>query len=97
MFAARQNVPFVSLPYASKIAGFIEELELPTPPLDNLNAGTLLAHIDRSWDTQKTLRNRIARNLPALVARAKENHAILREILQGQEVGDARPRSTAGA
>ena len=92
IFAARQGVPFVSLPYASKIAGFIEELELPAPPLDDLDAGTLLAHIDRSWDTQRTLRAKIAKNLPALQERAKENRLIVKEVLSGQEDSRASAR-----
>jgi polysaccharide pyruvyl transferase CsaB len=82
IFAARQNVPFVSLPYASKVEGLIEELELPAPPvLTELNAGTLLAHIDRSWDFRESLRERIAAHLPALQARALENEAIVKELL----------------
>ncbi len=97
IFAARQGVPFVALPYANKIAGFIEELDLPTPPLDNLNAGTLLAHIDRAWDMQRTMKNRIGKHLPALVARAVENQAIVREILSSTHQIDhhARARSAA--
>ncbi|HUR40743.1 MAG TPA: polysaccharide pyruvyl transferase family protein, partial [Verrucomicrobiae bacterium] len=71
IFAARQGVPFVSLPYASKVEGFIEEMELPAaPPLSGLNAGTLLAHIDRSWDFRHGLSERITANLPKLQARA---------------------------
>lgn len=82
IFAARQNVPFLSLPYASKVEGFIEEMELPAPPvLAGLNAGTLLAHIDRSWDYRQSLRERIAANLPKLQARALENETALRALL----------------
>jgi polysaccharide pyruvyl transferase CsaB len=82
IFAARQGVPFVSLPYASKVEGFIEELELPAPPvLADLNAGTLLAHIDRSWDFRVNLRERIAANLPKLQSRAIENETIVKELL----------------
>ena len=82
IFAARQGVPFVSLPYASKVEGFIEELELPSPPvLGDLNAGTLMAHIDRSWDYRTHLAERITRHLPNLQARAQENESILRGLL----------------
>jgi polysaccharide pyruvyl transferase CsaB len=97
IFAARQGVPFVSLPYASKIAGFIEELELPAPPLDDLNAGTLLAHIDRSWDLQRSLRARIAKHVPRLQARARETRAIVEEVLSGQEDERASAGKTAKA
>jgi polysaccharide pyruvyl transferase CsaB len=96
IFAARQEVPFVSLPYSRKIDGFIEELELQVAPLDKLNAGTLLAHIDRSWDMQRTIRNRIAKHLPGLVERARMNQAIVNEILDRKETGKrARTRSAA--
>jgi polysaccharide pyruvyl transferase CsaB len=82
IFAARQGVPFVSLPYATKVEGLIEELELPSPPIvADLNEGTLLAHIDRSWDYRQSLRERIAKNLPPLQARALQNDTILRELL----------------
>jgi len=70
------------LPYASKVEGFIEELELPSPPvLGDLNAGTLMAHIDRSWDYRTHLAERITRHLPNLQARAQENESILRGLL----------------
>ena len=59
-------------------------------PLENLNAGTLLAHIDRSWDMQRTLRSRIAKHLPALEKRARENLAIVEELVRGQENPHAR-------
>lgn len=82
IFAARQGVPFVSLPYASKVEGFLEEMELPAPPvLAGLNAGTLLAHIDRSWDFRDSLRERIAANLPKLQSRAMENEAAVKTLL----------------
>lgn len=84
IFAARQGVPFVSLPYATKVSGFIEELELPAPPLGMLNAGTLLAHVDRSWDLRKTLSTRIAKKLPALIERAKQNQAVVETLLGGR-------------
>ena len=82
IFAARLNVPFVSLPYASKVEGFLEEMELQAPPaLAGLNAGTLLAHIDRSWDFRDSLRERIAANLPKLQSRALENEAAVKTLL----------------
>lgn len=82
IFAALAGVPFVSLPYATKVSGFIEDLELPAPPLSDLNAGTLLAHIDRSWDSRAGIRERIAKNLPALQQRAARNHEVLMQLLQ---------------
>lgn len=82
IFAARQGVPFVSLPYATKVEGFIEEMDLPAaPPLASLNSGTLLAHIDRSWDFRTSLRERIAAHLPKLQQRALENEAAVKAVL----------------
>jgi polysaccharide pyruvyl transferase CsaB len=86
IFAARQGVPFVSLPYASKVEGFIEELDMPSPPaLNSISEGTLLAHIDRSWDYRAALRQRMAERLPNLQARSKENHEIVAGLLAHRE------------
>lgn len=82
IFAARQGVPFVSLPYATKVDGLIQELDLPAAPaLSDLNAGTLLAHIDRSWDFRQQLRERIAAHLPQVQSRALENEALAKSLL----------------
>ena len=34
IFAALQDVPFVSLPYASKVKGFLEDLDIPYTPME---------------------------------------------------------------
>jgi polysaccharide pyruvyl transferase CsaB len=47
MFAALQGVPFVALPYADKVMGFLESMDMPMPPATQVNAGQLSAHIDR--------------------------------------------------
>jgi hypothetical protein len=62
------------LPYASKVTGFLDALEMPMPPLQQVNAGRLIAHIDRSWDLRKDLQARIDRALPALQARARQTN-----------------------
>src|SRR6266403_1967500 len=46
IFAALSRVPFVALPYSSKVAGFLEDLEIAMPPLKQVNAGQLIAYID---------------------------------------------------
>src|SRR5205807_985242 len=46
VFAALRGVPFVALPYAGKVAGFLEDLKLPAPPLNPVNPGPLCAHLD---------------------------------------------------
>ncbi|MFI5327634.1 MAG: polysaccharide pyruvyl transferase family protein, partial [Candidatus Rokuibacteriota bacterium] len=55
IFAALNRVPFVALPYSSKVAGFLEDLEIAMPPLKQVNAGQLIAYIDRWWDLRRNL------------------------------------------
>jgi polysaccharide pyruvyl transferase CsaB len=81
IFAALAGVPFVALPYASKVEAFVAELELPSPPLEEVTIGKLLAHIDRSWDTQDALRDTIARRLPPLQERARETNHVVLDVL----------------
>jgi hypothetical protein len=66
-------LPFVPLPYTPKVVGVVEEFGLDPPRLDRLNAGQLIALIDRAWDGREELRTRIEHTLPALQARAREN------------------------
>jgi polysaccharide pyruvyl transferase CsaB len=84
IFAALQRVPFVALPYASKVTGFLDALEMPMPPLQQVNAGRLIAHIDRSWDLQAELQARIDRVLPTLQERARETNKIAVRLLLNQ-------------
>ncbi|HKQ31346.1 MAG TPA: polysaccharide pyruvyl transferase family protein [Burkholderiales bacterium] len=82
IFAALQNVPFVALPYASKVDGFLNDMELVTPPLHLVNAGRLIAHIDHNWDARYALQRQIRRKLPALQERAAQTNAIAARLLQ---------------
>ncbi|MGH9457542.1 MAG: polysaccharide pyruvyl transferase family protein [Thermoanaerobaculia bacterium] len=82
MFAAIQNVPFVALPYATKVEGFLEEMGMETPPLGDVSAGVLLAEIDRCWDHRGELRARIEERLPALQERARRTHELLLELIR---------------
>jgi polysaccharide pyruvyl transferase CsaB len=82
IFAALQRVPFVALPYASKVTGFLDALEMPMPPLQQVNAGRLMAHIDRSWDLHADLQARIDRALPPLQERARETNKIAVRLLR---------------
>lgn len=95
VFAALEGVPFVALPYASKVMGFIEDLNMETPPLANLTVGQLLAYIDRSWDRKDALRGLIERGLPSLQERARETDRVAGELLRSREPIAAR--SDAGA
>jgi polysaccharide pyruvyl transferase CsaB len=90
IFAALQGVPFVALPYASKVSGFLDDLEVASAPLAGLGAGTLIAHIDRSWDRRAELRARIAERLPALQVRACETHRIVARVLASRGLPPAR-------
>lgn len=81
MFAAMQGVPFVALPYADKVSGFLEALRIDAPPLQLVNSGRLIAHIDQSWDWRRSLRTRIRRLLPVLQRQAQENGRIAAQLL----------------
>ena len=81
IFAALQHVPTVALSYAGKVAGFLEALEMPTLPLQQMNAGQLIAHLDRWWDLQGDLRARIDRSLPNFQGRARETNRIAVRLL----------------
>jgi polysaccharide pyruvyl transferase CsaB len=93
MFAAIQGTPFVALPYAGKVSGFLEALGLPVPPLNLVNAGRLIAYLDESWDRRRSMRTQIAQALPALQERARETHRILLEVLTGQKIADAHAKA----
>jgi polysaccharide pyruvyl transferase CsaB len=85
IFAALQNVPFVPLPYSSKVLGFLEDFQMEMPPIQLVNAGRLIAHIDHSWDSRNSLRSRIKRVLPDIQKRARETNRIMLRILRGDQ------------
>lgn len=82
IFAALQRVPFVALPYAPKVTGFIEDLGMSMPPLNQVNAGQLIAHVDRSWDLRKSIRRRIEGSMPSLRRRARETNELAVALLR---------------
>jgi polysaccharide pyruvyl transferase WcaK-like protein len=67
-------VPFVALPYAGKVAGLLEDLKIAMPPLQEVTTGSLMAYIDRSWDSREEFRERIAHLLPPLQERARRTN-----------------------
>lgn len=81
-FAALQQVPFVPLPYSSKVLGFLEELNFDTPPLENLTPGRLISYIDKAWDMKTEILNCINDFIPNLKKRAQQNHTLLLETLR---------------
>lgn len=81
IFAALHGIPLVALPYASKVRGFLDEMDLPMPPLEEVTTGGLIAHVDRAWDKQGEIRRHIEEHLPALQERARETNRIVTGIL----------------
>ncbi|HXH13034.1 MAG TPA: polysaccharide pyruvyl transferase family protein [Alphaproteobacteria bacterium] len=97
IFAALQRVPFVALPYASKVTGFLDALDMPMPPLQQVNAGRLIAYIDRAWDLHADLQARIERALPTLQERARATNRIAVRLLQQHAHGRQRVGPAADA
>jgi polysaccharide pyruvyl transferase WcaK-like protein len=77
IFAALRGTPFAALPYASKVLGLLEDLEMETPPLESIGIGQLIASIDRSWDTREQIRANIRQRLPGLKSRARQTNELL--------------------
>lgn len=90
IFSALAGVPFVGLPYATKVAGFLEELRLQAPVLAHVSAGQLIAHVDRAWDRREEIRERIREALPGLRERAGRNNEIAVSLLSRAGPGDRR-------
>jgi len=85
IFAALRGVPFVALPYAGKVAGFLEDLKLPAPPLNLVSPGRLCAHLDPSWDDRRAMKAMLAKALPALQERARETVKIAVDLVKRQK------------
>jgi polysaccharide pyruvyl transferase CsaB len=88
IFAALRGVPFAALPYASKVNGLLEDLNLPSPALSAIGIGQLIANVDRSWDTRHEIRKMIGERIPALKARAARTNELLLEVLGGRIAED---------
>lgn len=82
IFAALQKIPFVPLPYASKIGGFLEHLQVPMPALSKINSGLVNALIDQAWDERELTIEKIQLLLPDLKRSAKENNRLAVELLK---------------
>lgn len=81
IFSALANIPFMGLPYATKISGFLEELRLEVPGLENISAGQLIARIDRAWSRREELRDRIDSALQEIKSRARRNNEVVMQLL----------------
>mgnify|MGYP003575576408 CR=1 FL=1 len=97
IFSALQSVPFVALPYASKVAGLLQDLEMDMPPLGDVNSGRLLATIDHSWDYRANVRDRIQERLPVLQDRARENNRLLEFLLNQRGHRAAADKAQSGS
>ena len=82
LFAAIHHVPFVPLPYASKVTGLLADLEMPMPSIGELNVGKLCALLDRTWDLRKEARKHLEQKVPLLQERAKHTNQILCALLR---------------
>lgn len=91
IFSALKGIPFVALPYASKVEGFIADLEMPAPVLKKVTTGLLIAHVDRSWDNRSVLSERIAKNRPAMMERARQTTELVADLLTA--VGQRRKKA----
>ena len=83
LFAALRRVPFVALPYAGKVLGFLEQLEMEAVPLQQMSVGQLAALVDRSWDQRRDVQAQVERLLPSLQERARETNRIAVDLLRG--------------
>lgn len=91
IFSALAGLPFVALPYATKVLGFLEELGLPAPPLGHVSAGELIASIDRAWDERDELRSRTGSALAALRTRARTNTELALGLLSTSRKAETEP------
>jgi polysaccharide pyruvyl transferase CsaB len=89
IFAALQGVPFVALPYASKVGGILDELGVEMPPLKLVNSGRLISYIDRYWDARTAMRQRMSQKVMEIKERARENNVIAVRLLRGESVKEA--------
>jgi polysaccharide pyruvyl transferase WcaK-like protein len=81
IFSALQGVPFVALPYAMKVSGLLENLQIPMPPLKHVNSGLLTAYIDKAWDERNITKDRIHKLLPEFKRLAQENNRLAVKLL----------------
>ena len=77
IFATLRATPFAALPYATKVTGLLEDLEIDRPPLGDIDAGQLIAEVDRSWDARKQIRATIERHRSSLRERAGQPNDLL--------------------
>jgi polysaccharide pyruvyl transferase CsaB len=82
IFATLRGVPFAALPYASKVTGLLEDLNVEAPPLGSVGIGQLIGRIDRSWDTRDEIRTKIGQHRSELKIRAAQTNELLAALLR---------------
>jgi polysaccharide pyruvyl transferase CsaB len=90
IFAALQKVPFVALPYSTKVGGLLNALQVEMPPINLVNAGRLIAYIDRSWDRRNTLKEKIKSILPSMKKEALKPNRLAMQLLSERHAEYAR-------
>ena len=91
LFAALQGVPFVALPYSAKVSGLLDGLSVEMPPINLVNAGRLLAYIDRSWDKRTSLQEKTQSHLPRLKREARKTNRLAVSLLKNPPVRGEEP------
>jgi polysaccharide pyruvyl transferase WcaK-like protein len=95
IFAALAGVPLLALPYASKVAAFLEAVGAPAPADLQQHPGPLLAAVDRLWEGRDESRRLLAERVPDLQERARETARVIREVLEGGARTEAGQTSVA--
>lgn len=85
IFAALQGIPFVALPYATKVSGVLEMMGIEMPVLHVVTAGKLTAYIDRCWDNRSQVKRLILSKLPQIQKDARHSNRIAVELLKNTE------------
>jgi len=94
IFAALQKVPLVALPYSIKVGGLLNALQVEMPPINLVNAGRLIAYIDRSWDRRNALKEKIKSILPSMKKDALKTSKLAVQLLTEKHPGYTRKAST---
>ena len=83
IFCALSRVPFLALPYASKVRSMMQALELPPSSfVQEGRAGSLLASVDRLWDGRDERRRQLDEKVPEMQARSRRTVDLLLTALQ---------------
>jgi polysaccharide pyruvyl transferase WcaK-like protein len=82
LFAALAGVPFMALPYASKVTSFVEAVGMPAPKLvERQHAGALMAAIDRTWDLRDEWAAGVSARLRPYQEEARRTPELIKQLL----------------